>query len=104
MKFLPRYDVLGTPLGGKGYVANLPTFGQLLIFFGAKCRARPKLPRLCSPAPHLWKIAHFVAHANFLGTPPPSPMLVKPICPLVGKCLFSPYCELFGDPPCGTSM
>ena len=40
--FVPRSEVLGTPLGGTGYVATKPTCGPLLILTPTLKRWAPK--------------------------------------------------------------
>ena len=67
--FLPRFEGLET-LDGRGYVANLPTCGPLLVLSPApKHCGPPRRQGLCSQSAHLWAIAGFVPHSKALWTP-----------------------------------
>ena len=51
----PHSKAVGTPLGGKGYVATQPSCGPLVIVPSAVRRwGPPKRQELSSHPPHLW--------------------------------------------------
>ena len=57
----PCFEPLGTPQGGRGYVATRPTCGPLLILFPALKRwGPPRRQGLCSNLAHLWATSDFV--------------------------------------------
>ena len=57
-------------MGGNGYVATLPTCGQLLILSPAlKRRAPPRRQGLCSHLANLWATCDFAPRSEAEGTP-----------------------------------
>ena len=65
-----RSETEGIPLGGRGYVATLPTSGPLLMLSPAlKRRGSPKRQGLCSHLAHLWATSDFVPRSEALGIP-----------------------------------
>ena len=72
-----RATVVGTmlvhatvPPNGRGYLANPPTCGPLLILSPALKRWEPsKRQGLCHQSAHLWAMADFVPRFEALGTP-----------------------------------
>ena len=69
--FLPRYEELGTPPSGRGYVATEPTGGPLLTLSPAMKRwGPPRRHGLCSHLAPLWATSDFVPRYEALGTPP----------------------------------
>ena len=68
--FAPRSEAEGNPLGGKGYVATLPTCGPLLILPPALRRwGSLKRQGLCSHLAHKWATSDFVPRSEAEGNP-----------------------------------
>ena len=68
--FAPRSEAVGTPLGGRGYVATLPTCGPPLILPPTLKRwGPPSRQGLNSHLAHLWATSVFVPHSAAVGTP-----------------------------------
>ena len=68
--FCPPLRSGGDPLGGRGYVATLPTGGPLLILsLGLKRWGPPRRQGLCSHLAHLWANHDFVPRSEVEGMP-----------------------------------
>ena len=66
----PCSEAVGTPQGGKGYVATLPTCGPLLILPPALKRwGLPRRQWLCSHLAHLWATSNSAPRFEAMGTP-----------------------------------
>ena len=66
----PRFEAVGTPPGGRGYVATLPTFEPLLILPPAVKRwGPPRRQGLCSHLAHLWATSDFAPRCEAVETP-----------------------------------
>ena len=64
------FEAMGTPVGGRGYIATLPTCGPLLILPAALKRWEP--PRregLFSHLIHLWAACRFAPRSAAVGIP-----------------------------------
>ena len=68
--FAPRSKAVGTPPGGRGYVATLPTSGPPLILPPALKRSGPPRQQgLCSHLAHLWATSDSAPRFEGVGTP-----------------------------------
>ena len=58
----------GEPLNNRGYIANPPACGRLVILFPfERHKGPPSCHELCSQSAHLWATHDFVTHSQALG-------------------------------------
>ena len=68
--FVPGFEAVGIPLGGRGYVATLPTCGPSLMLSPALKRwGSPGQHGLCSHLAHLWATSDPAPRCEALGIP-----------------------------------
>ena len=97
----PRSEAVGTPPGGKGYVATLPTCGPLLILPPALKRwGPPRRQGLCSHLAHLWATSDSAPRSEAVGTPPGGKGYVATL-PTCGPLLILPPALKRWGPPGG---
>ena len=90
---------MGTPPGGRGYVATLPTCGPPVILSPAlKRRGPPRQQGLCSHLAHLWATSDFAPRFEAVGTPPGSRGYVATLPTSGPPVILSPALKRWGSP------
>ena len=94
----PRSKAVGTPQGGRGYVATLPTCGPLLLPPPALKRwGPPRRQGLCSHLAHLWATSDSAPALKRWG-PPRRQGFISHLAHLWAILEFAPRCEAVGNP------